>query len=225
MINKELFEFLRELKKNNYKEWFHENKMTYQSIKKEYEQFIAQIIAEISLFDKSIGNIEPKNCIFRINRDIRFSNDKSPYKTNFGAFIVQGGRNSGNAGYYIHLEPDNCFLSGGIYMPAADKLKAVRTDIYENTNDFIKILNASDFKNHFNTITAENKLKTAPKGFPKDFKYIDLLRHKDYTVIKPIKESLAISNKFIHEIKVVFKAMQPFNSFINEAINYHLNYK
>lgn len=223
MLSKNIFQFLSDLKENNYKEWFHENKPRYQIVKKEFEQFIAHVIAEVAQFDGSVKNIEPKKCIFRINRDVRFSKDKSPYKTNFGGFIVPGGRNAGFAGYYIHIEPGNCFLAGGIYMPPPDRLKAVRTEIYENTNDFKKILNAKDFKNHFKEIISEGKLKTAPKGFPRDFEDIDLLRHKHYTVVKYIKDELVTSDKFANEIRNTFKALYPFNAFINEAINYQLS--
>jgi len=223
MLSKNLLQFLSDLKENNYKEWFHENKPTYQVVKKEFEQFLAHSIASIAQFDKSVNNLEPKQCVFRINRDIRFSNDKSPYKTNFGGFIVPGGKKAGNAGYYIHIEPDNCFLAGGIYMPAPDKLKAVRTEIFENTDDFKKIINNKKFKSSFTGILSDDKLKTAPKGFPKDFEDIDLLRYKHYIVSKTINEDLVTSDKFLDEINNVFKTLHPFNSFINEAINYQLS--
>lgn len=223
MLSKDLLQFLSELKENNYREWFHENKPTYQKVKKEFEQFITHTIADIAQFDKSVQNLEPKQCIFRINRDIRFSKDKSPYKTNFGGFIVPGGRNAGYAGYYIHIEPGNCFLAGGIYMPPADKLKAVRTEIYENTDNFKKILNSKNFTKHFKEIISEDKLKMAPKGFPKDFEDIDLLKYKHYTVVKNINDNLVLSEKFADEIRETFKALYPFNSFINEGINYQLS--
>ncbi|MFC2104132.1 DUF2461 domain-containing protein [Bacteroidota bacterium] len=223
MLSKNLLQFLGELKENNYKEWFHENKPRYQILKKEFEQFIAHTIADIAQFDKSVQSLEPKHCIFRINRDIRFSKDKSPYKTNFGGFIVPGGKNAGHAGYYVHIEPGNCFLAGGIYMPPSDRLKAVRTEIYENIDDFKKILNDKNFKQHFKEISSEDQLKNAPKGFPKDFENIDLLRHKHYTVIKYIEEKLITSDKFAHEVRETFKVLYPFNRFINEAINYQLS--
>ncbi|MCK5169815.1 MAG: DUF2461 domain-containing protein [Bacteroidales bacterium] len=223
MLSKNLLQFLNNLKENNYKEWFHENKPTYQLVKKEFEQLIAHTIAEIAQFDDSVKNIDPKKCIFRINRDIRFSKDKSPYKTNFGGFIVPGGRNAGFAGYYIHIEPGNCFLAGGIYMPSPDRLKAVRTEIFENTENFKKIINSKNFKKHFKKIAGEDQLKNAPKGFPKDFENVDLLRHKHYTVVKYIDAKLVTSDKFMDKISEVFKALHPFNSFINEAINYQLS--
>jgi len=223
MLSENLLQFLSDLKKNNYKEWFHENKPQYQKVKKEFEQFIALTIADIAQFDKSIQNLEPKHCIFRINRDVRFSNDKSPYKTNFGGYIVPGGKKAGNAGYYIHIEPGNCFLAGGIYMPPSNRLKAVRTEIYENTDDYKKILNNKNFKKHFEEILNEGKLKTAPKGFPKDFEDIDLLRYKHYIVSRKIDDKIVMSDKFTDEIRETFKAVYPFNSFINEGINYQLN--
>ena len=223
MISKNLFLFLRELKQNNHKEWFHEHKPVYQTLRKQFEQLIAQTILAIAQFDDSVKTIEPKQCIFRINRDIRFSKDKSPYKNNFGAFIAPGGRNSGLAGYYIHLEPDNCLLAGGIYMPPPDRLKAVRTEIFENTEEFKKIIHHKNFKKHFGKIISDKMLKTAPKGFPKDFNDIDLLKYKHYTVIKKVPEDMVTSDKFTAEVSQTFKALYPFNRFINDGINYQLD--
>jgi len=223
MISKNLFLFLRELKQNNHKEWFHEHKPVYQTLRKQFEQLIAQTILAIAQFDDSVKTIEPKQCIFRINRDIRFSKDKSPYKNNFGAFIAPGGRNSGLAGYYIHLEPDNCLLAGGIYMPPPDRLKAVRTEIFENTEEFKKIIHHKNFKKHFGKIISDKMLKIAPKGFPKDFNDIDLLKYKHYTVIKKVPEDMVTSDKFTAEVNQTFKALYPFNRFINDGINYQLD--
>jgi uncharacterized protein (TIGR02453 family) len=223
MLSKNLLQFLKDLKENNYKEWFHENKPAYQILRKEFEQFVAHTIAEIAQFDASVKNLEPKKCIFRINRDIRFSNDKSPYKTNFGAYIVPGGKKAGNAGYYVHIEPGNCFIAGGIYAPPADRLKAVRTEIYENADEFKKIMNNETFKKHFKNLYSDDKLKTAPKGFPKDFEDVDLLRYKHYIVSKNISDDVVTSDKFTDVIHDTFEASYPLNSFINEAINYQLN--
>ena len=225
MLSKDVLQFLKDLKENNYTEWFHENKPRYQRVRKEFEQFVAHAIAEISQFDKSIQNLEPKHCIFRINRDIRFSNDKSPYKTNFGAYIVPGGKKAGLAGYYIHIEPGNCFLAGGIYAPPADKLKAVRMEIYENNEDFKKILADKNFKKIYPELYNKDMLKTAPKGFPKDFEDVDLLKYKHYIASRNVKDSIVISDNFIDEVRETFKAALPLNQFINEGINYQLNIK
>jgi len=222
MLSQNMLQFLRDLSKNNNREWFHENNERYQIAKKEFEQFITLVIMEISQFDPSIKNVKPKDCIFRINRDIRFSNDKSPYKTNMGGYIVPGGRNAGNAGYYLHIEPDNCFLAGGIYMPPADRLKAVRTEIYENTDQFKVIINNKDFIKQFKELSVEDKLKQPPKGFPKDFPDIDLLKYKHYSVLKTVSEKVVTSKGYLKETVDAFKTMHPFIQFINEAINYQL---
>jgi uncharacterized protein (TIGR02453 family) len=218
MISKEIFRFLQQLKKNNDKEWFDENRENYLKLKKEFEQFIDLVIAEISRFDKDAGQNTAKTSIFRINRDVRFSNDKSPYKTNFGAFVAKGGRKGINAGYYIHVEPGQCFLAGGIYMPSAPMLKAIREEIYENIDEFRKIIQAPAFVRHFGDRLGDDKLSSAPKGFPKDFPYIDYLKYKSYTVIKSEPDSLYHKADFIKEVRDVFTAMAPFNFFLNRAV-------
>jgi uncharacterized protein (TIGR02453 family) len=219
MISKGTFQFLRELKQNNYKEWFDENRTTYVQLRKEFEHFLNLVIAEISLFDKEAAQTTSKDSIFRINRDIRFSNDKLPYKTNFGAFIAQGGRKSIHAGYYIHVEPGECFLSGGIYMPSGPVLKSIRTEIYENPEEFRTILSAPAFIKHFGKELWGEKLKTAPKGFPKDFKDIDYLKYKHYTVIKNEPDSIYMKTDFIKEVREVFRTLSEFNTFLNRAVD------
>lgn len=223
MLSQNLIQFLYNLRDNNNREWFHNNNEIYQIVKKEFEQFIALVIMEISQFDSSIKNVNPKDCIFRINRDIRFSNNKSPYKNNFGGFIVPGGRNAGYAGYYVHIEPENCFLAGGIYMPPADRLKAVRTEIYENIDVFKKIIYNKEFVKYFGELSVEDKLKQPPKGFPKDFSDIDLLKYKHYSVLRSVSEELVLSKQYIKETIETFKVLFPFNQFINESINYQLS--
>ena len=222
MISREMLDFLKELANNNTREWFHANKKRYQLIRKEYEQFVAHLIGEIATFDESVKNLHPKDCIFRINRDIRFSNDKSPYKTNFGAYITPGGRKAGFAGYYFHVEPGNSFVAGGIYRPPADRLKAIRTEIYENTGDFKEIIEDPDFKEEFGSIYSDEKLKTAPKGFPKDFEDIELLNYKDYTVLKPLTDDMLTSDELVEEVIRAYQTLYPFNQFLNEAIAFHI---
>ena len=139
MINKNILLFLNELKNNNNRDWFHANKPKYNEAKVEFENYINNLIPEIGKFDNEIKHLEAKECIFRIFRDVRFSKDKSPYKPNFGAYIVKGGKKSGNAGYYLHIEPENSFLGGGIYMPPSNILKAIRIEIYENIDEFKSI--------------------------------------------------------------------------------------
>jgi len=169
MISKDTFYFLKQLAVNNNKEWFNENRVLYTIIRKEFENFIEIVIKEISKFDRDSAQTTAKASLFRINRDIRFSADKLPYKTNLGAFIAKGGRKGINAGYYIHVEPGGCFLAGGIYMPTGPMLKAIRNEIYDYTEEFREIINAPSFQKHFGKTLWGEKLKSAPKGFNKDF--------------------------------------------------------
>jgi len=218
MISKETFQFLKTLKANNSKEWFDENRALYHLIRNEFEHFVHVIIAEIGQFDRDAAQTTAKASIFRINRDIRFSNDKNPYKTNFGAFIAKGGRKGINAGYYIHIEPGECFLAGGIYMPSGPMLKAIREEIYDNIVEFKTIINEPDFLKHFGHHLWGEKIKTAPKGFPKEFPDIEYLKYKHYTIAKNEPDKIYWHMSFIDEIRDVFKAMKPFNSFLNRAV-------
>ncbi|HEY4785942.1 MAG TPA: DUF2461 domain-containing protein, partial [Bacteroidales bacterium] len=158
MLEKSL-SFLTVLKDNNYKEWFHENKPLYEEAKKEFESFVSLLIKEIKAIDGDIGYPEPKDCIFRIFRDIRFSNDKTPYKTNFGAFMAKGGnRKSEYGGYYFHLEPGNSLLAGGIWMPQPGILKAIREEIFHNIDEFLAIIESKEFKKQFGELDREYML-------------------------------------------------------------------
>jgi uncharacterized protein (TIGR02453 family) len=211
--------FLSILKENNYKEWFHANKDLYDQAKKEFEGFVTALIPEIHTFDKEIGYPEPKDIIFRIFRDIRFSNDKTPYKTNFGVYLARGGtRKSEYGGYYFHLEPGNCMLAGGIWMPQPDILKGIREEIYHNIDEFLEILNNKEFKKHFKGIDSDAVLKNAPKDFPKDWPHVDLLKFKSYTVAKIIPDEMVLGSKIIPTAIEVFKAMMPLNKFFNRVI-------
>ena len=219
MIPIQVFQFLEELSLNNNREWFLSNKKAYEQAKSSVELFLKELIKGIQSFDDTIAGINAKDCMFRINRDVRFSKDKSPYKTNIGGFIAKGGRNAMNAGYYLHIEPGQSFLGGGIYLPPADKLKMIRNEIYFNVASFKKIVSTADFKKYFNEIWDDNKLKNPPKDFPKDFEDIDLLKFKNYTILHPLKEEQLSQADFYQNVIDVFKAMYPLNSFLNTAIN------
>lgn len=214
-----IVKFLIGLKKNNTKEWFDKNRKQYEVAKADFMVIIEHNIAEVSKFDKNIKFLTAKDCLFRINRDVRFSNDKSPYKTNFGGFIVPEGKKSGFAGYYIHIETGESFIGGGIYMPQPDILKAVRKEIYDNIDEFKKIINHKEFKKYFGSISG-SKITLAPKGFAKDFPDIDLLKFKDYTALRSMTDKEVLSLNYMEEIQKTFKAMFAFNKFINTGISY-----
>lgn len=218
MLEKSL-SFLTILKENNYKEWFHENKSLYEEAKKEFEHFTTLMIAEVIQIDKSVTAVEPKDCIFRLFRDVRFANDKTPYKTNFGAFVAaRGGRKSEYGGYYLHLEPDRCMIGGGVWMPQPDVLKAIRQEIYHNVEPFLELTSSAAFTKYFKAFDTESVLKTAPKDFPKDWPHIALLKYKSYTVTQLIGDEVVLRDNFLDTIREVFLAMKPFNSYLNRAI-------
>jgi uncharacterized protein (TIGR02453 family) len=209
-------EFLRILKKNNDRTWFNDNKKLYTEAKQEFEHITELLIHEVSRYDRSIAGLTPKDCVFRIFRDVRFSADKSPYKTNFGAFLVPGGRKSVRAGYYIHIEPGESFVAGGIYMPPAPMLKAVRSNIVEHIDEFLEIINEPKLKKQFGELSGE-KLKKPPQGFPKDFPNVELLKFKSYGLIKMVSDLDIKQEHFVKEVVDLFRLMQPFITFLNES--------
>jgi len=210
--------FIKELKKNNNRDWFHSNKKRYEEARGEFFSFVEEIINELGILDPDLGPVEAKNAVFRINRDIRFSKDKSPYKMNFGAFIVKGGKKSGNAGYYFHMEPGGSFAGGGIYHPMPDVLKKIRTEIYGNPEEFLDIINEKQFASYFGKLWDGDMLKTPPKGFPKDFERIDLLKYKSYTVWRDYNDKLLLGNDLKKETLKAFGLMVPMLRFINFGI-------
>jgi uncharacterized protein (TIGR02453 family) len=212
-----IINFLNQLSINNNREWFLLNKVQYEEARKIFEELITKLISEISTFDKSIQYLNYKDCIFRIYRDIRFSKNKQPYKTNFGGFIAKNGKKSGSAGYYIHIEPQASFIAGGIYMPDKEKLKAIRDEIYYNSDEFYNIINEKSFKKYFAKIDGD-KLSKPPKEYDKNFQYIDLLMFKSYTISHYISDKQIISPLYLSYISKIFKSMSNFNNFLNRAI-------
>ncbi len=216
-IEKTTLDFLDRLTHNNDKEWFDKHRSEYLAAKVNFEAFVQSLINEIIEFDPIIKGLEAKNCIFRINRDVRFSNDKSPYKTNMGAFIVKGGKKNGDkyAGYYFHIEPGKSMLAGGAYIPPAPWLTAIREKIDDEPEKLIKIINNPQFKKHFGQIEGE-KLKKAPKGYPPDHKYIELLKYKSYLAMQEVNDKQILGGDYLKHSLSVFKAMKPLNDYLNE---------
>ncbi|MBS1634900.1 MAG: DUF2461 domain-containing protein [Bacteroidetes bacterium] len=212
------FQFLKGLAKNNSKEWFDANRKTYETGKAEMEGTVKQIIDRVAKFDKEIEGLEAKKCLFRINRDIRFSKDKTPYKQNMGASINPGGRKSPLPGYYVHVEPGKSFLAGGCYAPEPDILSAIRQEIDYHGTEFRKILNAKDFKTYFGGLADEEKVKSAPKGYDKDHPDIELLKNKHFIVIHYLKDSQVNDKDFPVYAAKVFKAMHAFNLFLRRCV-------
>lgn len=214
---KNILTFLKALKQNNNRDWFNKNKSQYETARKQFEGFVDILIMKIKEFDDTIDVNAAKECTFRIYRDVRFSKNKEPYKPNFGAYIAKGGRKSEYAGYYIHAEPCASFAGGGIYCPQPKVLKAVREDIYNDSSVIKKIINKPNFKTVFPEMYGE-KLKTAPRGFPKDFPDIQLLNFKSYTVIKELPDKDLTAGSFLDNLLSIFKTQKPFNDYLNTVI-------
>jgi uncharacterized protein (TIGR02453 family) len=215
-IKKSTLDFLTAIKCNNNRDWFLANRPSYLDAKDNFESFVQGVIDRIILFDPIIKGLEAKSCVFRINRDIRFSNDKSPYKSHFGAFIVRGGKKNGDkyAGYYFHIEPGASIMAGGAYTPPAPWLSAIREKISDSPEEFMKITGEKDFIKYFKSIDGE-KLKTAPKGYPKDHPQIELLKYKSYLVVNEAPDKLVLSKDYMDHVVKTFKAMKPLNDYLN----------
>ncbi len=218
-INRSTLEFLKAIKDNNNRDWYLKNKPYYQEARDNFEHFVQGLIDKLIEIEPIMKGLEAKTCMYRFNRDIRFSNDKSPYKSHFGAFIVRGGKKNGDkfAGYYFHIEPGKSIIAGGAYMPPAPWLSAIREKIDDEPERLLKIINSEDFKQYFGQIEGE-KLKTAPKGYPSNHPYIDLLRFKSYLAFNEIKDDFVLSDKLFNYVSNAFKAMKPLNDFLNDYV-------
>ena len=217
MIQQQTLQFLKDLKKNNNKEWFDKHRATYETAKNNFREFIGELILNISKFDPAVKQLEPKECVFRINRDIRFSKDKTPYKINLAGSISPGGKKSFTAGYYIHVQPGASFLAGGMWQPEPVYLNAIRQEIDYNADEFKKIISAKAFKTNFGTLSDEDKLKTVPKGYDKTHPHIEWLKHKSYIVIHELSDKDVLSKTFLKQCTTVLHTIHPLNSFLRRA--------
>ena len=222
MFHSQTLLFLKELKKNNNKPWFDSNREKYLSAKIDFENFVQALITSISAFDTDIKELHPKNCTFRINRDIRFSRDKTPYKTNMGASFNNGGKKSIYAGYYFHLEPGGkSFAGGGLWMPVPPELKKLRQEIDYCFPAFKKIITASSFKKQYAgglEINGGNMLVNVPKGYDKDNPAAAFLKLKSFVATRDIPDNLLTTRGLEKEVSLAFRALLPLVKFINRSM-------
>jgi uncharacterized protein (TIGR02453 family) len=220
MLQPATIKFLKDLKKNNNKLWFDANRKKFEEAKSDFETFIQSIIESYSKKDPTIKELKAKGCTFRINRDIRFSKDKTPYKINLGASINRGGKKSIFAGYYFHLEPGESFAGGGIWMPMPPELKKVRQEIDYNLEEFSKIINAKKFKSVYGKLYAEQEvsLLKVPQGFEKDNPAAEFLKLKSFLAMKKLKDTDITSTSLKKQVLDAFDALQPLVEFINKAL-------
>ena len=217
-IKQSTLEFLSDLKNHNEREWFIKNRKRYDDAKSNFESFVQAVIDQMSVYDPILKGLEAKSCTYRINRDIRFSNDKTIYKTHLGAFIVKGGKKNGDrfAGYYFHVEPGgNSMIAGGAYIPPMPWLSAIREKIAEQGQEFLKIIENREFIKYFGKLEGDS-LKSAPKGYSRDHPYIEFLRLKSYLVTKMISDKEIVSNGCFDIVIRAAVAMKPLNDFLND---------
>lgn len=219
MNTESILKFLKAIAKNNNREWFEKNKSKYIEVKTNFEDFLEALHKELIKFDEGLGGLNPRKMAFRIYRDVRFSKDKRPYKVNMGAGFSPNGKMEQEPGYYVHLEPGNkSFVAGGMYMPDAEKLGKIRQEIDYNADKFLKILNDKKFKKYFEGLDDFDKLKTAPKGYPKDHEHIHLLQHKSFVVSHHFTDAQVQDKKFIKNVAEVCKAIKRMNDYLKEAV-------
>ena len=214
-----IFKFLKAVAKNNNREWFEKNKPTYLEVKASFEDFLEAFHKELVKIDERLGSLNPRKMGFRIYRDVRFSKDKRPYKTNMGAGFSPHGKMEQEPGYYIHIEPGKCFVAGGIYMPNPENLAKIRQEIDYNAAKFLKILNGKEFKKYFDGLSDWDRVKTAPKGYPKDHPHIDLLKNKSFTVSCQFTDAEVNDKNFVKRLVVISKSIKQLNDYLNEAIS------
>lgn len=214
----EIVEFLKALSENNNREWFAAHKEQYRAFDNKLKEFAASFINGIAAFDNSVAGLTVADCTYRIYRDIRFSHDKSPYKTWSGVFVAPHGKKGGYAGYYIHFEASGCFLFAGSHCPEPVVLKSIREEILDNGD---AIVEAIERTNGF-ALCRENSLKRTPKDFPTGHKYDELLRLKDLGVEKAIDSRLleADNELFLQKVLEDLRSTYPLVEILNRAINY-----
>ncbi len=211
--------FLRKLKKNNNKPWFDANRNDYTEAKQQVESFLEGLIAAFGKTDAAISTLTPKECMFRINRDVRFSKDKSPYKTNFGAFINQGGKKSTLAGYYLHIEPGASFVGGGLWMPMPAELSKIRQEIDYNLEEFKAILKTAAFKKQFGELYSgeDMSLQRVPKGYEADNPAAQYLKLKSFIATRKLTDEEVLSKSLQKTCVAAFTALKPLLDFINRT--------
>ncbi|ETZ19596.1 DUF2461 domain-containing protein [Pedobacter sp. V48] len=218
MIKPETLAFIKDVAQNNNREWFAENKGRYEIAKADVLAFIDQLIPKLAAIDPEFPIDTPaKKCLLRIYRDVRFSKNKDPYKNNFGISFSIKGSNIHGPGYYLHIQPGECFLGAGFWMPDAPVLKSIREEIDYNTSEFLSIIDEERFKNTF-TLSQEDTLKNAPKGYDIDHPQIEFLKLKSFIAVCPLRDDEFLKSGIVDKLKTAFESVYPFILFLRNAV-------
>ncbi len=220
MLKASTLQFLSELRKNNERNWFEAHRNNYENARQDFTNFIQGLIQEFGKSEPVFAPIQAKNCLFRINRDIRFSKDKSPYKTNFGAYINPEGKKSIKAGYYFHCEPGGSYTGGGLWMPEPGVLANIRQEIDYNLPSFEKIIKARPFREIYGNLSAEDGqlLTRVPKGYEPDNPAAEYLKFKSFVALTPVSDDELRSPGLTKKALKAFLALRPLIGFLNEGI-------
>jgi len=221
MLESQTLKFLSGLKKNNNKPWFDAHRAQYEAARIDFQNSIQLVIDALQRTDTTITGLQARDCLFRVNRDIRFSNDKTPYKSNFGASIKQGGRKSIFAGYYFHLEPGKSFIGGGLWMPEPVHLKAMRQEIDYNWDEFQRIITSKKFKSIYGDVYkgSDVSLVKMPKGYEVDHPAIDYLKLKSFIAETPVADAELTTAALHKKTVAAYEALHPFLQFVNRALH------
>lgn len=220
MITKNILRFLSSIKKNNNKAWLDANRGLYDDSKAEFTAAVAELLKGIAAFDNAFINLTPKECMFRLNRDVRFSKEKHPYKTNYAAYFNPAGKKGDGAGYYIHIEPGNSFAAAGIWQPPTEHLAKIRQEIDYNLDEWNKLLKEKKFKTAFsNGFSMSERLVRAPKGYDESNPGIEFLKMKSFVITRKFTDEELLDKNFLKSLTKTFESAKPFISFINRALD------
>lgn len=219
MLQLSTIKFLKELEKNNNKPWFETNRKKYEAAKDDLGKMVAQLIPAIAAFDEPVGNLAVKDCVFRINRDVRFSKNKVPYKNNMAAYFSRGGKKANVAGYYFHCEPGKSYAAGGFYGPMPLELSKVRQEIDYGFEEWQKIVESKTFKKYFPAgVDGIETLVRPPKGYDENNPAVHYLKMKHFVVRKSISDEALQSKSLVKDVVKIFETMQPMIAFLNKAV-------
>lgn len=218
-IDPETFDFLKKIAENNNREWFQANKHLHDKARENVIAFAGELIKQMHLVDPQVNaDLDPKKCVLRIYRDIRFSPNKTPYKNNFGVSLPTTGSKPGGAEYYFQIQPGKSFIGGGYWMPENEPLKKIRQEIDYNANDLRKIIDDAEFKKLFGEFRNQEQLKTVPREYAADNENIDLLKLKSFIGWHQIKDSILTKPGAVEYLVRVCSKLYPLNVFLRNAI-------
>ena len=219
MLKKETLVFIKDVAENNNREWFAEHKPKYEEAKADVLELVAAIIPELSKIDPLISaDLDPKKCLMRIYRDVRFSKNKDPYKNNFGMWFSSKSKGGNEPGYYLHIQPGKSFIAGGYWMPEAPHVKLIRQEIDYNIGDFKEIIGNKDFKKNFKLGTA-SALKNAPKGYDPADPNIEYLKLKSFEATMSLDDEEFFKPTLVNKLISSFKTVNPLVAFLRNAID------